>query len=41
MKGYYTRKVIIPRKKIDQQIYNNYVDRLMKHYIEVIIFNLF
>lgn len=35
MRGHYTRKYIIPRKKIDQRIFENYVDRLMKHYIEV------
>ncbi|KRX06700.1 hypothetical protein PPERSA_09102 [Pseudocohnilembus persalinus] len=34
MRGYYVRKFILPKKKTDNRIMENYVDRLMKHYIE-------
>ena len=36
MRGYHTRKFKIPRKKIDNKILSGYVDRMIKHTIEVI-----
>ena len=35
MRGYYVRKFKIPRKKADLKILESYVDRFIKHYIEV------
>ena len=35
MRGYHTRKFKIPRKKMDFQIMRNYVDRIMKNFMEV------
>lgn len=36
MRGYHTRKYLIPRKLATNRILANYVDRLVKSYIEVI-----
>jgi len=38
MRGYYVRKKLIPKKRIDTKIIETYTDKLIKNYIEVKIF---
>lgn len=34
MRGYHARKYLIPRRKVAFRLMDNYVDRLIKNYIE-------
>lgn len=34
MRGYYVRKFKYPKAKIDNKLVHNYVDNLVKHFIE-------